>query len=425
MAARIAVYCLLLPVIIAPLLLGGARLWALAILILCLGIGVMVGSFTQQRIHAPILAKIWLAGLLLGGWMVVQSLPLFGPADFPKIDSTIALNPSALPAGLLMLLFCLLAFTLAQILRPDGNLIIRIVIASALIQAVLAGILAGFEVPTNLWFAKTAHIGDATGSFANRNAFGALMVIGILGCLHQWGRAVGPLMHRLDRQGGWIALAIVLSAALIATHSRASMISLATGLMAMIVFAPMARRKIIMSVIPLAVMLLILSDTTLTARFAELARPDFLQRDDLWRTALAAIAARPLAGYGMGGMDLVIDHFATPGLNMAARWPNSHNLFLDAALCFGLPVAFIGIAAILAFAVRILRAAAPSKDRALLAGFVTIILTHALFDSVIILPALILPILILAGSTVPVPPATREANRGDAEPDGQPVTAGR
>jgi O-antigen ligase len=400
--------CLMAQIILAPLLLGGLRPSALAIMAILTGIGIFAICLrrgpTQIGKH---LLYLWLliAGLI--GWCLLQSLAVWPAQAYPFDATRIALVPDSWRglAAYLVWLGGVMTLTaqVAQLQSRLPILIARILVVASALQVVLAvsSDLIGWQ--TTFWFAKQSHIGDWTGSFANRNAFGTLMGFGILGCLflYQRHRALPP-GKQLDRAGGWLTLAIVFAVALVQSHSRLGFVMALIGGALFIILTPRenARGLKRLSLIALGIIAIIsvaaIASPELFTRFTDLARSDLIQRDDLWATALQAIAERPITGWGADSISIVIAHFATPDLNTNANWFSSHNLWLDAAIVFGIPTTLILMAALIIAVKTAIATRQQSDTRALMIALFVMGILGSLGDWVMIMPALILPVVTLA-----------------------------
>lgn len=410
MPYRIAQFCLLSQIVIAPLMLGGARPWALGILSVLTGIGLVaicLPGREKTTQYIPLLLRlIWGGTGVIALWALLQSLPVWPMQAPPFAAQHIALYPDAWQVFLAGLLWLSGAITLGLLVchrRPESfmPMVGKTLVTSAGIQVSLAALAACADWQTTFWFAKQAHIGDWTGSFANRNAFATFTGLGILACLYLFAKSPVPgnVFRQLDRAGGWLALAVLFGAAVLQSHSRSGVV---ITILAVIIFV-IARRPATPPRCHLrfaagAVLALLLIGVTilfavpeLAERFAELARPDLIQRDDAWTTAIHAILARPLAGYGPGSIALVMGHFATPGLNADAAWFSSHNLWFDGAIMFGLPVTGLMAAGMIAAIWSGLSRPARLQDRALLAAVICLLFASSLVDWVMALPALVLP----------------------------------
>ena len=101
--------------------------------------------------------------------------------------------------------------------------------------------------------------------------------------------------------------------------------------------------------------------------------------------------ARPITGFGPGSIALVIDHFATTGLNTNAHWFSSHNIWLDGAIVLGLPVMVVLLAMGGYAGFKTWHGLKTPRPKALFAASISIAVLSGSVDWVITLPALILP----------------------------------
>lgn len=399
--------CLMAQIILAPLLLGGLRPWALAILAILTGTGILAVCLRPGPVQmGKYLLYLWLMIVGLIGWCVLQSLPVWPmqayPFNAPHI--ALALNGWLSVAIYLTWLGGVLTLT-ALVARMQPSLIIiiaRTIVITCALQVLLAtgADLMGWQ--TTFWFAKQAHLGDWTGSFANRNAFGTLMGFGILACLFLYAQNRTPSVGKhLDRAGGWLAVAIIFAAALVQSHSRLGFVMAIVGGALFVILSPRENTKSLIRLLLIALSCIVIVAGTAIAspelwtRFTDLSRTDLIQRDDLWATALHAIAQRPLTGWGAESIALVMAHFATPDLNTNAHWFSSHNLWLDGMVMFGIPAMLILMAA-LVIAFKMLLATCHQPDtRALLIALLVMGLLGSVGDWVIVMPALTLPIVMM------------------------------
>ena len=399
--------CLMAQIILAPLLLGGLRPWALAILAILTGIGTLSICLRPGPVLiGKHLLYLWMmiAGLI--GSCLLQSLPVWPVQAYPFDIARIALFPNDWLGVAVYLIWFGGAITLtalaARLQSRLHILIARTIVVACTVQVVLAASADLMGWQTTFWFAKQAHLGDWTGSFANRNAFGSLMAFGILACLflYDQGRAMS-VGKQLDRAGGQLALAIIFAAGLIQSHSRLTIVMAMVGGILFILLTPREnagsfKRLFLITLgcialIPIAS----IASPELFARFSDLARSDLIQRDDLWATAAQAIAERPVTGWGADSIALVIAHFATPGLNANAHWFSSHNLWLDGAIVFGIP-AMLTLITVLVIAFKTVIATVQQPGtRALVIALVVMGMLGSIGDWVMVMPALIVPIVMI------------------------------
>ncbi|WP_235285093.1 O-antigen ligase [Thalassospira sp. HJ] len=414
-------------IILAPLMLGGLRPWALAILTILTGVGVLAICLRPAPVQiGKHLRYLWLAIAALIGWSLLQSLPIWPMQPYPFDAPRISLAPygwQSLAAYLIWLGGVITLTALVARLQTRLILIIaRTVVITCAVQVVLAASAELMGWQTTFWFAKQAHFGYWTGSFANRNAFGNLMGFGIVACLflYQQSRAVS-FAKQLDQAGGWLALAMIFSVALIQSHSRLAFIAALVGGALFIILTPRENASNLKRLLGIAlgciaiIVVTAFASPDLFVRFTDLGRSDLIQRDDLWTTALQAILERPVAGWGADSISLVIAHFATPDLNTNANWFSSHNLWLDGTIVFGLPAMLI-LTMVLVFALKTAITTVQQTDtRGFLVAFIFMGLIGSIGDWVMIMPPLILPLVMLAMAGFEGALATRRATPGRAD----------
>ncbi|CAM3463970.1 O-antigen ligase family protein [Thalassospira profundimaris] len=419
--------CLMVQIILAPLLLGGLRPWALALLAILTGIGVLAICLRPGPVQiGKHLLFLWIGIAALIGWAILQSLAVWPLQAYPFNAPHIALAPYC---WLNMVTYLVwlggVASLTALLAHLNNHLNITIARTIAITCAVQVALAAGADVmgwQTTFWFAKQAHLGDWTGSFANRTAFGNLMAFGILACLflYDQSRALNTA-KRLDQAGGWLAIGSLFATAVVQSHSRLAFIMALVGGGLFIILTPRenvqsTKRLIVIALgIIATITIAIMASPELFDRFTDLARNDLIQRDDLWITALQAIAERPLTGWGADSIGLVIAHFATPDLNANAHWFSSHNLWLDGAIVFGVPVMLI-LATALTLAIKTVLATCRQPDtRALLIALLAMAMLGTIGDWVMLMPALILPMVMLGMTSFEAALATHRAMpaRGD------------
>ncbi|MCC9624013.1 O-antigen ligase family protein [Thalassospira sp. MA62] len=438
---RVATFCLMAQIILAPILLGGARPWAFGILSILTGVGLLAmlmahtdAPYDSGRALPPSLPRyvLWVWGCIgiVIIWMVAQSLPIWPMMDAPFAANHIALYPQEWHGMAARLIWLGGVISLTALLARNGpDRLIRILtialIAAVALQIMLAGInaLAGWQ--TTFWFAKQAHIGDWTGSFANRNAFGGFVGLGVLACLYQFA-APGHLnwSKNLDQLGGWLAVGLIFLLALMQSHSRSSVIATTCAVLifALIITPNGHRWKTVIAggaAFGLLVGFAQLTAPDMVARFSDVLRPDLIQRDDAWATAIAAIIVRPLTGFGADSIALVMGHFATPGLNTTAHWFSSHNLWLDGAMILGLPVMILLVVAGLRAIISVHRTLFLGRDRALFWALVAFALLQASIGWIISLPALVLPLVVFWLGVFEASSARAGAGAKPADPAGQ------
>jgi O-antigen ligase len=186
------------------------------------------------------------------------------------------------------------------------------------------------------------------------------------------------------------------------TGSRAGIV---VGMAAVVAVLSLVRGRILLPVIALAVSLpvavvalLARSDTSLDSNAA---------RTHAWGDALAAIAERPLAGFGAGTYPTVSILHRGPELSAGMTWDSSHSLYLDSAATLGIPVTVAIVCVLFWLAWRLLRApSAVSK-----AGAVAIlaVMAHAMVDFSPSTPAVYVTVAVLVGVGISTASSARAA----------------
>ncbi|HAY49292.1 MAG TPA: hypothetical protein DCY62_10025, partial [Thalassospira sp.] len=318
---RLAQFCLMAEIILAPVMLGGGRPWAITVLAILTGIGLIAMCWRMHTISLPrYVIGVWLFAAIIVIWMIIQAAPVWPDQAFPFDVPFVALYPAAWINQTFDIIWLCATVTLISLITqkaPNGGLlaILHAIIIACTLQMVLALGNAVFDAQTTYWFAKTAHIGDWTGSLANRSAFGGLMGIGYIASIylfmvpHTNYRHAGadadtrhhvPIGRRLDQSGGYLALAILFVAALTQSHSRLAFALVLIATFFMIGFARHPGRstrawhwgKLLFAgfcVIGIGLVTSV-SVPELVSRFHDLTRFDLIQRDDAWATALRAIS---------------------------------------------------------------------------------------------------------------------------------------
>ena len=453
---RLAQFCLMAEIILAPVMLGGGRPWAIAVLAILTGVGLIAICWRMRSISLPrYVIGVWLFAAIIVIWMIIQASPVWPDQSFPFDVPFVALYPAAWINHTFDIIWLCATVTLISLIAqkaPNGGLlpILHAIIIACTLQMVLALGNAVFDAQTTFWFAKTAHIGDWTGSLANRSAFGGLMGIGYIASIYLFmvphtnhrhaGADAGarhhvPIGRRLDQSGGYLALAILFVAALTQSHSRLAFALVLIATFFLIGFARHPGRstrvrhwgKLLFAgfcVIGIGLVTSV-SVPELVSRFHDLTRFDLIQRDDAWATALRAISDRPFIGFGPDSIALVMGHFATPELNKDANWFSTHNLWLDGAIVLGVPVVLALAIAVIFSAALIMRATWNQPFRGLVIAVISLFLTSTIFDWVIGLPALILPVVAILGAGFEASIARHRASSLSAGHAGQATRPGQ
>ena len=209
----------------------------------------------------------------------------------------------------------------------------------------------------------------------------------------------------------WAAYAsCILVAGLIASHSRSGFLGMLAGLA--VVGAPLlprasrvgARRAGLVLVAILGVIgaiLLAAGASTALPRLASLVTPEsYADRLEVWQYSIRAWRTSPWLGLGLGGFQVSLAPFFRR--DWGVIFVRAENEYLDLLVeggAVGLGLALVGAACVARLAVYALSAARPPCDRAAVLGALsglTAIAVQSLGDFCLHIPAIALPVLVIA-----------------------------
>lgn len=348
-------------VTLAPLAFGAAPTWAWSSLAAALGIllcawGAAVAAARARPVELPGGAK---AALLCVGCIIlyagVQSLPLSAwtgashPlwAEAARVPphgeaGSISLNPEETRVALARLLSIAGTALLAVQLGGDraareGALGAIAVAATGYAAYGLIVLAAGSE--SVLWAAKPAYRDAATGTFINANAFAAYAGLGLLA-------VSAVLTARIARDGAailigpawpWTGSWLVLAASIVASQSRAGLISTALALSVFLSTGRRGRRGVA-AALGLSFLLVPCLVAALDVAGQWHGLQDQLElRAAVYTATLEAIARRPWLGHGLGTFAETF-RLVRPE-TVEQTFLQAHNGYLQAALELGVPAA--------------------------------------------------------------------------------------
>lgn len=345
-----------------PLPLGSNRDWSMGLFVLLIGalgsiwaIGQLRGSVTPARQLQSVRVALPLLGLLLltQAWVAVQwlaGLTVDNGATFQYLMLGLAYS-------LLFLLVVSLCHT-----RKRLNLLLGTLVVSGALQAFWG---AFMTLSGNEWLLvgpKTSYLGDATGTFVNRNHLAGYLEM-TLAC------GIGLLLALRDnRPFSWVNLLellmgpkarlrlalVVMVIALVMTHSRmgntaffASLL-LVGGLFILLEKEHRLRNCLILASLILIDVLVIsqyfglekLKDRLLNTRLhdvvvnGEVVQQANEVRDDVLGYAIPLLQERPLLGQGAGSFEAVFPQY--PGEDIRLHFDHAHNDYLQFGIEFGL-----------------------------------------------------------------------------------------
>lgn len=358
---RTLVVATLLTLVWLPLPLGSNRDWAVGLLVLLIGALASTWAFAQLRgklgLHAQQLPKaaLPLLGMLLlsQAWVATQWLGGL------SVD-----NGATFQYLLLGLAYCLLFLLIVSLFNTRKRLTLLLVtlVVSGTLQAFWGAFMTLSGIEWLLAGPKTSYIGDATGTFVNRNHLAGYLEM-TLAC------GIGLLLAlRDDKPFSWINLLqllmgpkarlrlalVIMVIALVMTHSRmgnaaffASLL-LVGGLFVLIEKEHRLRNGLILASLILIDVLVIsqyfglekLKDRVLNTRLhdvvvdGEVVQQANEVRDDVFGYAIPLLWERPITGQGAGSFEAVFPQY--PGADIRLNFDHAHSDYLQFAIEFGL-----------------------------------------------------------------------------------------
>lgn len=362
---RALVAAVLVLLVWLPLPLGSNRDWAVGLFVLAVGVlsgiwGIVQVYRSRGEAEAPprerpLAAALPLFGLLLAGqaWVAVQWLAGW-TADVGASFQYLMLG---LAYSLLFLLVVALFHT-----RRRLTILLSVLVVSGTLQAFFGAFMTLSGIEWLLTGPKTSYLGDATGTFVNRNHLAGYLEItlacgiGLLLALRdgrplRWVNVLETLMGPKAR----LRLALVVMViALVMTHSRGGnagffvALMIVGGLFVLRNREHRLRNGLILASIVLIDVLIIsqyfglerLKDRVMNTRLSDVVvdgevvqRANEL-RDDVARQALPLVEDKPLTGHGAGSFEAVFPQQA--GDDIRLHFDHAHNDYLQFAVEYGL-----------------------------------------------------------------------------------------
>jgi O-antigen ligase len=422
-SSSIAELVLISGITIAVLSFGGTEPASFAAVeILLFGAAAWVFARRGTRVSARPVYFVIPAFLFV--WGLVQLIPL--PAglfrlaaergNVPNQGSVLSLAPYETRVQLLVLLACFAAFYLAVFVGGQRNRKRRLIyslVALGLGEAFygLVQYLANWQVIW--WYSKKYDLEEATGTYINRNHFAGFLemilpfAVGL--ALYETEKLASSRANRLrrSRQGSqkfssvslWLAIAVVLMAALVFSRSRMGLLAAAASLIVMFSLNAL-QRKTASVAIGLAFVVLSLSLAAWIGLRPALTRFEDLSSEmpghqetrlSIWPGAVKLIGERPLLGNGLGTLPVAYTPYQTSFLTQYVN--HAHNDYLEFTSDLGIPAALLlfgSVAWVLVRAMRdFFRAESRLERNIALAcvGSIVAILLHSLTDFNLYIPA--------------------------------------
>jgi len=372
---------LVLVVVISPLFFGAVYPWGYVGMALCAGTALLlllVREFLRPtdldpRAKAILPAIVPYALVLL--WALVQCAPglaigetrelWLAAAETLAVDAhgSISINPSLTLYAIVRWAAygCIFLGLFWYARRPDyARRIVAAVAAASVVYAAYGLVVYFSGSETILWYRRPHYQGVLTGVFVNRNNFGAYAGIGLTCCIvllhwrwrdgvartggnYGWAPALGQLL--VLPNASLLIGCLVLATALLLTQSRASVATTMVGLFvfALCVFSKrgvtrLAAAAIVLLAVVASGFVVQLSASATMTRIAT-ALDDLAPRVQVYELSLAAVADRPIVGFGLGTFEDVFRLYRTPAF--PDRFGKAHNSYLELAVELGLPATLL------------------------------------------------------------------------------------
>jgi len=382
-----------------------------------------------QTLPADLLDAGWVSAIVgdevAGAWhdlIARHAHPLWATAREAGLEVTpiLAMERAAALTSVMRFLGYLavgwLAFELLRD-RARARLFVDIVLGIMMVYAVWGLIRRGFGIDMIFWHVEgTASV--VTSTFPNRNHFATMMNMGVmlaLTCLvpaflHRtrisWKRMIVEGAEEiLERQGRYVAVAMLLLVTSLLTASRGGFLSLVLGVLALAGFVLVKRRPGFKVVAGSAVAVVAILGL-MVALFGEQVldrldnRPNIVNetstdetatgRVAVWLKTIDLIERRPWLGHGYGSYELAFESVREP--RFGAIFDYAHNTYLEVASDVGVPAAAALYAGgTLLFATCLVGAFRRREDMALpLVGVGVTVVTaaHAITDFSLQIPAI-------------------------------------
>jgi O-antigen ligase len=329
-------------------------------------------------------------------------------------------EPYSTRAQLLVVLTCIAAFYLGQVVSQNRDSKRRLIVSLVVLGTFeafygLVQYLTGWQMI--FAYAKKYDLTEATGTYINRNHYAGFLEMvlpfGIALALCEF-RNLGKSQHPdgarlrtlLSRQSSqrlafWLLVSVVLFAALIFSRSRMGIIAACASLLVMCGLVAVSRHQRGIAIglwaafIALSIVFAFwIGPGPIAGRFATVGQEYSLGdqgRISIWHDALRLIWQHPLLGTGLGTFPIAFQAFQTSFLGQFVN--HAHNDYLEIASDLGLPAAltlFASVFVVLTRAVRTYFSSKENLDRIVAAGCVgsiVALLLHSMADFNLYIPA--------------------------------------
>lgn len=420
-------WALVVTALLAPLPMGGIRAFffmlyaaVVAVLGLFYAVGLYRGHVRPRLPLSAFAAPVILFGLVIV-WMLITLLPL-GLAAAPEwaalspladLAGRITIGPGATFDMLVRYLTYGLFFVLAlqvAVEKKRARTLFRVVYLGIAAHALIALASLTFFGDVLLFLPKDAYVGDATGTFVNRNsfatfaAFGAIMGVALIFGFDEDDVSRSRLSRILMQLGFNVAPLALIGLALAFSHSRMGMFvaALGAGVIALIaVFRSSGTRRVFAGLLIVVGLVTgaVLANTSgvLFERMATVDR-DADVRLAVYEQTLDLIAARPMSGYGGGTYEDAFRAVKSDPISPDVTFDAAHNLYLELAAELGIPATIAVVLSVLLLAGTTAVAAVRRENWTIPAAAAAVALAgavHSLVDFSLQIPAIVLMMLLI------------------------------
>jgi len=420
-------WALVVTALLAPLPMGGIRAFFFmlyAAVVAVLGLFYAVGLYrghVRPRLPLSVFAVPVILFCLVIVWMLITLLPL-GLAAAPEwaallpladLAGRITIAPGATFDMLVRYLTYGLFFVLAlqvAVEKKRAKTMFRVIYLGIAVHALIALASLTFFGDVLLFLPKEAYVGDATGTFVNRNsfatfaAFGAIMGVALILGVDEDDASRSRLSRILVQLGFNVAPLALIGLALAFSHSRMGMFvaALGAGLIALIaVFRSSGARRVLAGLLIIVGLVsgAVLANTSgiLFERMATVDR-DADVRLAVYEQTLDLIAARPMSGYGGGTYEDAFRAVKTDPISPDVTFDAAHNLYLELATELGIPATIAVVLSVLLLAGTTAVAAVRRENWTIPAAAAAVVLAggvHSLVDFSLQIPAIVLMMLLI------------------------------
>ena len=403
------------------LVCGGISVPSMAVLGVLVAIGLILFALSAVRIVDTALtrhAKLALITIMLGvGLLFVQIIPLpphiwtalpgrefvvetYRAAGIPLGWLPLSLDEQATKVDLIFIAPALALFVAALTVKANQRAYLIITLLGIVLVSIILGMAQKFEGPSSsLYVYDFSSVGEATGFFANRNFFAALLYAAIpfvVALALNWIRSgkthkiVGPVF-------AFIFIAIII----VGLGAAASRMGIILAFFAILLSIPLVWTKHSQSVGGRGLIIMMFVAVFLIAQFGLVAILRLASTDSVseYRTTIYAVSYSTLRsvfpiGAGFGSFVPIYAMHETPSVVTSAYVNHAHNDWLELVLEGGLPmavllIAYVGWYATATYAIWT-KGRDLSEDLLVKASSISIalLLCHSFFDYPLRTPAL-------------------------------------